>query len=87
MTEFERIADGRGASDHATFEARGVPALHFFTGTHTDYHRPGDDWQRVDVEGVERVAELASALTLRLAGSAGTAPVTPRAPPPASPGL
>jgi hypothetical protein len=78
---FERVADGRGASDHATFEAGGVPALHFFTGSHDDYHRPSDDWELVDVDGVERVAQLAAALTLRIAGRAGSAPLTPgRAP-------
>jgi hypothetical protein len=74
---FGRVADGRGSSDHATFEERGVPALHFYTGTHDDYHRPSDDWQRVDAEGVERIAELVAELTLRLAGRAGVAPVTP----------
>ena len=78
---FERVADGRGASDHATFEARGVPALHFFTGSHDDYHRPSDDWERVDVDGVERIAELAAELTLRIAGRAGVAPITPGAAP------
>ena len=38
-------------------------------GTHADYHRPSDDWERVDAEGVARVAELVAALTRRLAES------------------
>ena len=35
-----------GRSDDSSFIARRVPAINFFTGFHTDYHRPGDDWRR-----------------------------------------
>jgi len=63
------LPDGFGPSDHAAFWGQGIPVLHFFTGTHADYHRPSDDWPLVDAEGLERVAALASDVTLRLAGS------------------
>lgn len=49
---------GYGPSDHTSFYARDVPVLHFFTNVHGDYHRPSDDWQKIDLEGVERVGEL-----------------------------
>ena len=65
------VADGRGSSDHTPFEARGVPALHFFTGTHEDHHLPSDDWERIDAEGLERVAALVAELTVRIAGGGG----------------
>ncbi|HSG06956.1 MAG TPA: M28 family peptidase [Longimicrobiales bacterium] len=61
--------DGYGPSDHASFTAAGIPVLHFFTNTHVDYHRPSDDWQKIDGQGIDRIAELATGITRRLAGS------------------
>jgi hypothetical protein len=55
------------SSDDATFAARRVPALAFFSGFHTDYHRPSDDWDRIDAAGAAEVARIALALTERLA--------------------
>ncbi len=43
------------ASDHAPFLRAGVPALLFFTGLHGDYHKPTDDVQFINFEGMERV--------------------------------
>ncbi len=63
------VADGYGPSDHSSFYAEGVPVLHFFTNTHEDYHRPSDDWQKVNGEGVDLVVELASGVVRRLAGA------------------
>jgi membrane-associated protease RseP (regulator of RpoE activity) len=62
--------DGFGASDQTSFYARGLPVLHFFTNVHTDYHRPGDDWEKIDAAGLERVA----AIVARVAGSAAARP-------------
>ena len=62
------VADGYGPSDHSSFYAEGIPVLHFFTNTHEDYHRPSDDWQKVNGEGVDLVVELASGIVRRLAG-------------------
>lgn len=55
------------SSDDATFVARRVPALAFFSGFHTDYHRPSDDWDRIDAAGAAEVARIALGLTERLA--------------------
>jgi hypothetical protein len=55
------------SSDDATFTARRVPALAFFSGFHTDYHRPTDDWDKIDKEGALEVTRIALALTERLA--------------------
>ena len=43
------------ASDHAPFISAGVPSLFFFTGLHGDYHKPTDDLQFINFEGMERV--------------------------------
>ena len=44
-----------------------MPGINFFTGFHSDYHRPGDDWEKVDTDGTARVARLALELAARLA--------------------
>jgi hypothetical protein len=64
------LPDGFGPSDHSAFYGKGIPVLHFFTGTHADYHRPSDDVEKIDAVGLERVAAVAAAVTSRLAGSA-----------------
>ncbi len=59
--------DGYGPSDHASFTGEGIPVLHFFTNTHSDYHRPGDDWDKINGEGIERVSQLTAEIASRLA--------------------
>ena len=69
--EITPVAAGNGPSDHATFHARGIPVLHLFTDTHAEYHRPGDDWEKIDAGGLDRVIGLATAIVPRIA-AAGT---------------
>jgi hypothetical protein len=49
---------GFGQSDHSSFYSKKVPVLHFFTGTHPDYHRPSDDSDKLNIEGMRRVADM-----------------------------
>ncbi|MCF7804181.1 MAG: M20/M25/M40 family metallo-hydrolase [Candidatus Marinimicrobia bacterium] len=49
---------GVGASDHTSFYGKNIPALFFFTGVHEDYHRPSDDWQRLNYPGYEEVVRF-----------------------------
>jgi membrane-associated protease RseP (regulator of RpoE activity) len=42
-------------SDDAPFVSAGVPSLFFFTGLHGDYHKPTDDSQFINFDGMERV--------------------------------
>ena len=70
--ELALAPDGYGPSDHASFHGVGIPVVHLFTNTHPDYHRPEDDWERVNGPGLERVIDLTSALVRRLAGDAST---------------
>jgi hypothetical protein len=65
--EIRREGPGAGRSDDSSFLDRRVPAVNFFTGFHNDYHRPSDDWERVDVPGTTRVATLALEFAARLA--------------------
>jgi Tol biopolymer transport system component len=63
IAESSYVPDGYGASDQTAFYMRDIPVLHFFTNTHSDYHRPEDDWDRIDVEGIHTVASLVAAVT------------------------
>ena len=67
-------------SDHWTFFEAGFPSLYLHTGLHDDYHRPSDDIEKLNVDGIrqvsayllEQLAELADAErlpTFRLAAS------------------
>ncbi len=54
--------DGYGPSDQTPFYAAGAPVLHFFTGAHSDYHKPSDEPSRVNVAGADRVAQIVAAV-------------------------
>jgi len=43
---------GIGPSDHTSFYFKDVPAIHFFSGTHQDYHKPTDDWDKINTRGM-----------------------------------
>ncbi|MBI5472804.1 MAG: M20/M25/M40 family metallo-hydrolase, partial [Ignavibacteriae bacterium] len=49
------VADGFGPSDHASFYTKDIPVLFFFTGNHPDYHKPSDDWDKINVSDEARV--------------------------------
>jgi hypothetical protein len=51
--------DGFGSSDHASFYAKNIPVLHFFTDNHDDYHAATDDVEKINVAGEARVVDLA----------------------------
>jgi hypothetical protein len=56
-------------SDHSAFYAAGVPVLFFHTGRHADYHRPTDTADRIDADGMARIAAVTARVVERLAGS------------------
>ncbi|MEQ8582414.1 MAG: M28 family peptidase [Marinoscillum sp.] len=47
---------GVGPSDHTSFYLQDIPVLHFFTGQHADYHKPTDDAELINYEGIVRIA-------------------------------
>ena len=73
-----KAPDGYGPSDHSSFYGEGIPVLHFFSNTHEDYHRPSDDWPKINADGLERVTELTARVAARLAsGGASAVALTP----------
>ncbi|MBK8500143.1 MAG: M28 family peptidase [Flavobacteriales bacterium] len=59
-------AGGVGPSDHTSFYLQGVPAIHFFTGTHADYHKPSDDEDKINYEGMLRITRFIESMLTRL---------------------
>ena len=49
---------GYGASDHMSFYAKKLPVLFFFSGLHTDYHKPTDTSDKINANGAVRVLSL-----------------------------
>jgi hypothetical protein len=49
---------GTGPSDHTSFYNSNIPALHFFTGQHEDYHKPSDDAAKINYEGLASVVNF-----------------------------
>lgn len=47
---------GVGPSDHTSFYLQDIPVLHFFTGQHDDYHKPGDDSEKLNYEGMDAIS-------------------------------
>jgi peptidase M28-like protein/PA domain-containing protein len=60
---------GGGRTDHVSFYNQGIPSLHFYTGTHSDYHRPSDTWEKLNVEGMTKVADAVFTLANELAAT------------------
>ncbi|HXI19573.1 MAG TPA: M28 family peptidase [Gemmatimonadales bacterium] len=75
--------DGWGRSDQSSFYAAGKPVLFLFTDLHDDYHRTTDDWQKINADGLEQVADFTVELVRALADR--REPLTfVNAPPPAA---
>ena len=71
--EVAKEPGGFGPSDHASFYAKKIPVLHVFTGSHADYHRPTDTAEKINYDGLTRLADLVTAIVRELA----TAPERP----------
>ena len=55
-----------GRSDHASFYREDIPVLFFFTGAHQDYHKPSDDWDKIDYQGEKEVLNFVYDLIVHL---------------------
>jgi Tol biopolymer transport system component len=56
-------------TDVTSFYPKGVPVIHFFTGSHEDYHRPTDTADKINYEGMERIGRFAYSLIADLLSS------------------
>jgi hypothetical protein len=57
-------SSGTGPSDHTSFYRKDIPVLFFFTGLHTDYHKPSDDFDKINYIGEIKIINYISAIVL-----------------------
>jgi len=57
---------GLGGSDHQSFSNKGIPVLFFFTGMHSDYHKPSDTPDKINTSGEEKVAKYVLDIALAI---------------------
>lgn len=50
-------SSGTGPSDHTSFYQKGIPVLFYFTGLHSDYHKPTDDVEKINLAGEAAVVQ------------------------------
>ncbi len=60
---------GVGPSDHTSFYLQNIPVLHFFSGSHADYHKPSDDEDKINYEGAVMIVKMIENVLLRLDNS------------------
>ena len=65
--DIKRQPEGVGPSDHQSFFLKGIPVYHFFSGFHPDYHRPSDDFDKINVEGISKIVDMVVFLTDNIA--------------------
>ncbi len=58
--ELTMTEDGYGPSDHSSFYSKQIPVLFFWTGTHTDYHKPSDTFEKINYNDEARILNLVS---------------------------
>jgi len=56
--KIEYSPGGYSSSDHTSFVAKKIPVLFFFSGLHSDYHKPSDTWEKIDPVAATRLLEV-----------------------------
>jgi hypothetical protein len=55
-------SSGTGPSDYTSFYRKNIPVLFFFTGLHSDYHKPSDDADKINYTGEMQVVKFIESL-------------------------
>ena len=61
--------DGFGPSDHSSFYGKQVPVLFFWTGTHVDYHKPSDTFDKINYADEARILDLVAYIVREVDGT------------------
>lgn len=78
--EIETISEELDSSDQKSFQEKGVPAVQLFTGPHPDYHRATDTSDKIDADGLVKVASVAKEAVEYLANREGPLTASGKAP-------
>jgi hypothetical protein len=65
--KIEYSPGGYSASDHTSFVTKRIPVLFFFSGLHSDYHKPSDTWDKIDSQSAARLVDVVGKTSLELA--------------------
>lgn len=60
-----------GSSDHTSFIAKRIPSLFFFSGLHTDYHKPSDTWDKIDAPDAAKLLAIVADVADKLRSDSG----------------
>ncbi len=67
--KIEYSAGGYSSSDHTSFVAKKIPVLFFFSGLHSDYHKPSDTWDKINSPSAVRLLDLVENVAVQLANA------------------
>src|SRR5579859_4165925 len=56
--KIEYSPGGYASSDHTSFVTKKIPVLFFFSGLHSDYHKPSDTWEKIDPQSAARLLNV-----------------------------
>jgi Zn-dependent M28 family amino/carboxypeptidase len=84
--DLKKQGDGYGPSDQQSFFIAKRPVLHIFTDLHEDYHRVRDDWNKINADGLVRVADYTASIVRALADRTSGLTFVDAAPPSAHAG-
>ncbi len=68
--KIEYSAGGYASSDHTSFVTKRIPVLFFFSGLHSDYHKPSDTWEKINADSAVRLLDLVSNVSRQIASAA-----------------
>lgn len=67
--KIEDSPGGYSSSDHTSFVTKKIPVLFFFSGLHSDYHKPSDTWDKINAPSAARLLDMVENVTLQLANA------------------
>ena len=67
--KIESSAGGYSSSDHTSFVTRKIPVLFFFSGLHSDYHKPSDTWDKINGASAARLLDMVASVAVQLANA------------------
>jgi hypothetical protein len=65
----EYSAGGYSSSDHTSFVTKRIPVLFFFSGLHSDYHKPSDTWEKINAGAAVRLLDLVQDVSQKIASA------------------
>jgi hypothetical protein len=67
--KIEYSAGGYSSSDHTSFVTKKIPVLFFFSGLHSDYHKPSDTWDKINSASAAKLLNMIESVAVQLANA------------------